>query len=83
MKPVVWDDQVQVQIMEMRPVRPNYPKIEGGRVLWGGISLAEAVKRWLQLSSEDQPLVTIFGQETFMGKEIGELAKRPDFPKEK
>src|SRR5262245_38963932 len=82
MKTVIWTDQVQVQILEMRPVNPNHPKLKSARVLWGGISLAEAVRRWQQLQSEDQGLVTIFGTETFVGKEIGDLAKRADFPKD-
>ena len=77
-----WNDQVQVQIIEMHTMGPGYPKIElGGRILWDGITLAEAVRRWLKLPPDDQPLVTIFGTQSFAGAEIAELAKRPDFPK--
>jgi hypothetical protein len=82
MKTVIWNDQVQVQILEMRPINSNHPKLESVRVLWDDISLAEAVRRWQQLPSEDQGLVTIFGAETFVGKEIGDLAKRADLPKD-
>ena len=78
MRPIDWDDQVQVQIIEMQERRPG-EKIKSARILWDGISLAEAVSRWQRLPQEDQPLVTIFGQETFAGSEIEELAKRGGF----
>jgi hypothetical protein len=80
MKPVMWNDRVQVQISEKNPVSTNHVKIEAARVLWEGIDLADAVWRWTRLRAEDQPCVTIVGTETFAGEEIGELAKRSDFP---
>jgi hypothetical protein len=80
MKSVVWNDRVQVQISEKNPVSANHVKIEAARVLWEGIDLADAAWRWTRLRAEDQPLVTIVGTETFVGEEIGDLAKRPDFP---
>ena len=73
MRPIDWDDQVQVQIIEMQERRPG-EKIKSARILWDGISLAEAVSRWQRLPQEDQPLVT-----TFAGSEIEELAKRGGF----
>ena len=80
MTSVVWNDRVQVQISEKNPVSTNHVKIETARVLWEGIDLADAVWRWTRMRAEDQPLVMIVGSETFVGEEIGELAKRPDFP---
>jgi hypothetical protein len=64
----IWDDQVQVRIIEMQPIISAIPRLS--RVLWDGISLAEAVRRWLQLPPEDQGLVMIFGQETFVGQKL-------------
>jgi hypothetical protein len=79
MDPVIWDDQVQVRILEMRPVKAGYPKLDPGRILWDGINLAEAVRRWLELPAGDQVLVTIFGKQIFVGPEIADLASREDF----
>jgi hypothetical protein len=73
MKAVNWDDHVLVQILD--------PKLERERILWVGITLAEAVQHWLGLPPEDQTLVVIFGTEIFVGREIADLAKREDFPK--
>lgn len=80
-KQVVWNDQVEVQILEMTPVKFGQPKSGGGRVLWKGIDLAEAVRRCMKLPADDLRLVTIFGTQSFAGKEIEELAKRKDFPR--
>jgi hypothetical protein len=80
MNGIVWDDQVQVRIYEMQTVEPGHPKIYRPSVLWDGITLAEAVKRWLRLPDEQQSLVTIFGPENFYGSAIDELAQCSDFP---
>jgi hypothetical protein len=51
-----------------------------GLLLWEGISLAEAVKCWLGLSTDAQILVTIFGTDTHSGAQLAQLALRADFP---
>jgi hypothetical protein len=76
--PINWHDEVQVLLSEL-PLTLQNPT-EPGRVLWDGISLAEAVRRWLNLSIDAQPLVTIFGTDTFSGAQIAQLAMRADFP---
>ena len=71
--PVNWHEQVKVLFLDDGPVG-----IE--TVLWDSISLHEAIRRWLELPNEDQPFVTICGTAIYSGYEIGELAKRADFP---
>ena len=75
--PVNWHEPVQVRLYDT----PAEQSRRGpGRVLWDRITLAEAVRCWLNLFIDAQPLVTIFGTDTYSGAQIAQLAMRADFP---